>query len=187
MTSMISNFKHTDSFGKNGRSLEDEESAIKKLLDYIHVDVNIGKIWWAVDVSNKCKSGMEIGCLDKRGYCVVGFNREYFKRHRIIFYVAKGYLPLLIDHKHGVEAGDGIENLQEATCSENTQKRKKLSNNKSGYVGVSWNKSKAKWVSSLTFRKKHIFLGYFDDPLHASMAREEKAKELYKNFYNKDA
>ncbi|UQJ95603.1 putative homing endonuclease [Klebsiella phage CPRSB] len=46
--------------------------------------------------------------------------------------MANGYLPLIIDHKHGVECGDGIGNLQEATQSQNSMK-KIMSRNKSGF------------------------------------------------------
>lgn len=183
MTCMTLNSSHTDSFGKHGRSLEKELRLVKELLQYVEVDPKIGKIWWTESTGQRICKGDEAGCLSKSGYHVIGFRRNYLKRHRVIFYYVHGYLPAMIDHKFGVESGDGIKNLQESDSQRNTQKRKKLSNNSSGFVGVSYNKARQKWVSSVRCAGKNHFLGYFDSPEEASECREMKAKELFGESY----
>ena len=55
--------------------------------------------------------------------------------------------------------------------------RRKLKSNKSGYVGVFWNKITNKWQSSIKVNKKSIHLGYFEDKMEAVKARDDYIKE----------
>jgi hypothetical protein len=60
--------------------------------------------------------------------------------------------------------------------------RKKMENNKSGYVGVYFNKARNKFKASIYNNNKRIHLGYFDTALEASEAYETKAKELFGEY-----
>lgn len=53
------------------------------------------------------------------------------------------------------------------------------SNNKSGYRGVSWNKSRNKWISQISKNKQRFMFGYFDCKHEAARAYNAKALELY--------
>lgn len=55
---------------------------------------------------------------------------------------------------------------------------KPSSRNRSGVKGVSWDKSRSKWVAELKIRGKKIFLGRFDE-LDTAAAARKKAEELY--------
>ena len=55
--------------------------------------------------------------------------------------------------------------------------RRKLKSNKSGYVGVYWNKITNKWSSSIKVNKKQIRLGHFKDKMDAVKARDDYIKE----------
>jgi len=55
-------------------------------------------------------------------------------------------------------------------------KRLLMSTNTTGYRGVSWDKSRNKYVAQIGVNKKHIHIGYFNDPLDAAKAYDEKAK-----------
>jgi len=74
----------------------------------------------------------------------------------------KGYSP------ENCRWTDGI------TQSVNQRKKK---NNTSGYAGVSWYKDYNKWVSIITFNKKRIDLGYYDNIEAAVKVRDEYIKE----------
>ncbi len=45
--------------------------------------------------------------------------------------------------------------------------------NKSGYVGVSWHKSKNKWQAQKKHEGKMVYLGYYDTPQEAANAVAE--------------
>lgn len=58
------------------------------------------------------------------------------------------------------------------------KKRKINKNNKSGVKGVYWDKSRGKWSASITFKRKNIHLGRFDNKQDAIEARK-RAEEKY--------
>lgn len=39
-----------------------------------------------------------------------------------------------------------------------------------GYLGVSWSKQKRRWVAQLTLNRRHVHIGFFDDPAAAGAA-----------------
>ena len=57
--------------------------------------------------------------------------------------------------------------------TQNTNTRKLRSTNKSGYRGVHWYKTYSKWVSIITFNKKAVNLGYFEDKVEAAHAYDK--------------
>lgn len=171
------------SFGNSGRTIDEEINGIDELLQYIDVDIESGICRW----KNKQKhSNVVIGSIAgylNRGYRQIEFNDKAYKVHRIVFYVANGYLPQIVDHIHGIENGNGISNLQEATNQQNVFKKKLHSNNKSGYRGVCWDKSHNKWLAQIQINGKFVKLGRFATPEEASIAYEKRASEEFGNFY----
>ena len=59
------------------------------------------------------------------------------------------------------------------------------SNNTSGVTGVSFNKKRNKWVSTICINKKRIQLGGFDNFEDAILARKQ-AEEKYFGEYSYD-
>jgi hypothetical protein len=62
-------------------------------------------------------------------------------------------------------------NLREATFRENTRNHSKYKNNTSGIIGVSWDKSKNKWLSYIGMNGKTIQLGTYVDIYDATVSR----------------
>ena len=54
--------------------------------------------------------------------------------------------------------------------------------NKSGIVGVNWDKSRGKWQASIRFRGHKYNLGRFDSKFEAAEIRAAAEKELFGNF-----
>ena len=100
-------------------------------------------------------------------------------KHNVHHLVAKCFLPpkpsdglYCIDHIDGNRLNNCIENLREATASQNGQNKKLSKNNTSGIKGVyftKWNK----WVAQLKINNKIIYLGSFDDIKLAEIAVKE--------------
>ena len=85
--------------------------------------------------------------------------------HRIVYALVEGHWPEHeIDHRDGVEAGNEIANLREATNAENGQNRKINRNNRSGFPGVTWSAPRGKWHARIAVGGRLIHLGYFDTP-----------------------
>ena len=117
------------------------------------------------------KTGRFIGCED-HGYLRCDFKGKKQRMHRIIYETFCGKIKdgYEIDHKNRCKLDNRIENLREATRSQNGANLSKRIDNQSGYVGVS--KSKKKWRAYITIDGKKIHLGCFDTALEAARFRD---------------
>ena len=62
------------------------------------------------------------------------------------------------------------------------KKKRTNSNNTSGHRGVTWSKSKKKWVAQIVFKKQAYNLGSFDDIQDAIDARLKAEEKLYEPY-----
>ena len=74
-----------------------------------------------------------------------------------------GELPEFIDHIDGNSLNNRIENLREATNSQNCMNGKLRKTNKSGHKNVYWHKSAKKWSVEIKVFGKKKYFGLFDD------------------------
>lgn len=127
--------------------------------------------------------------IDKDGYHFLRLSREgtdkNFYVHRLI---ALAFIPnpdnkRCVDHIDGNRRNNNISNLRFATYQENCRNGVKRNTNTSGFVGVSWDKSLKKWRAQIKINgiKKH--LGCFVNIEDAKIAYQNKAKELFGEFY----
>ena len=59
---------------------------------------------------------------------------------------------------------------------------KKPKTNTSGIKGVSWDKSRNKWVAQIQFKGKNYYLGRYANKEDAREAREKAEKEMFGKF-----
>lgn len=86
------------------------------------------------------------------------------------------------DHEDRNPFNNRRYNLRAATQSENATNQGIQSNNTSGFIGVSWNKSTNKWRSYINEDKKFIYLGEYVDKTSAITARLQAEKKFYGDF-----
>jgi hypothetical protein len=67
----------------------------------------------------------------------------------------------------------------DGTCISRITSKKIGKNNKSGFTGVSYNKSRKKWWSRLRVQGKTIYLGTFDRIEDAVKARKKAEKKYH--------
>lgn len=90
-------------------------------------------------------------------YLQFGFQQRILLVHRAVFAIHHGYWPGEVDHIDGNTHNNRIENLRAVTRALNTVNRKKLiSNNTSGYTGVSFSKACGKWQARVKFNGREI-------------------------------
>lgn len=70
-------------------------------------------------------------------------------------------------------------NCRWASRSQQAHSRRKLPNNTSGYIGVSWSTSHGKYSASARQNNRSVNLGYFDDPEEAARVRDAFVKQHY--------
>jgi hypothetical protein len=98
------------------------------------------------------------------------------------------YMHVLIAGFKGVDHvnRNGLDNrrinLRPATVSQNQANRGPLSNNTSGYKGVSWNRGRHKWSAIIKVAGEVTRLGFFDDPIEAARAYNQAASEAFGEY-----
>lgn len=107
------------------------------------------------------------------------------KIHKLI---GKHYIPnpenkLCIDHINGNITDNRLENLRWVNRQENSQNKKKQSNNTTGYKGVSKDKRYNSYQAIIFNEGKQIYLGSFPTAEEASAVYEIKAREIFGEFY----
>jgi hypothetical protein len=114
-------------------------------------------------------------------YCRATINKKRCYLHRFII-DCDDKLNQVIDHKDNNGLNNRKSNLRICTQQENTRNCKKSKSNKSGIIGVYWNKSSNKWVSEITISYKNIRLGYFENFDDAVQARKEAEEKYFGEF-----
>jgi hypothetical protein len=151
--------------------------------EYLHTlfDYKDGKIYKKLNRSN-AKIGEEAGWIGNRGYKVVGLNYKDVLVHKIIFIMHHGYAPKYIDHINGNRIDNKIENLREATISQNGCNQKLSTRNKTGCKNVSWNKARQKWVVRIVFDSGKLKQWYVSDFEFAELLAYEAREKYHKEF-----
>lgn len=106
-----------------------------------------------------------------KGYRLVFINKLILW-HLVVYQFFKGQIPecMEVDHIDGNHENNLISNLQLLSHKDNCSKRRKMSTNTSGYVGVC--KYGERWRSTIQIDGKYKSLGHFDDP-----------QDAYKTYY----
>lgn len=120
---------------------------------------------------------------EPNGYFVSVTGTKHEKRiilHNFIFgEVPKGYE---VDHKNRKKYDNRRCNLRQATRAENNINHGLSVANSSGYVGVSYLKSRRKFRAYITVNGKQISLGLYDSPEKAYQARLKAERKYYGEF-----
>ena len=90
----------------------------------------------------------------------------------------------MIDHINGSKGDNRIENLRQATRSQNLANQKINSVNTSGLKGVSWRKDRNKWHTQIRVSGKLKHLGYYIDKHEAHVAYCKAADKYHGEFAN---
>ena len=153
---------------------------IQQLFDY---DKNTGDLIWKVDLRPRAKAGAVAGFIATDNYRRIGIKGRAYLGHRLVWLYCTGSWPKeFIDHIDGNRLNNRIENLRNASRSDNNRNVALQRNNKSGYKGVSFMKRDSVWVAQITHDRKNYFLGRFKTPEEAYSAYCAAARKLHGEF-----
>ena len=147
--------------------MENEQEFIDLLHErYYYKD---GALFYKHNINSRGKKNTKVGCIFNTGYIMTKVNCKLYSLHRLIFAMHNGYFPLLVDHIDRNKLNNKIENLREATKSENNINAGLRKINTSGYKGVHYQNKK--WVARVKRNNKEYYIGYFNTPEEAHQAR----------------
>lgn len=143
-----------------------------------------GNLYWKKS-SKGTKKDAKCGWVSKT--CVqFELNQKNYKLHRLIFLFHYGYIPQIIDHIDGNPHNNKIENLREATQSQNMMNSKIRKNNTSGYKGITFHKKMKKWLAQADFNKKHYYLGLYNTKEEAHAVAKEFRLKNFGEYYREN-
>ncbi len=121
--------------------------------------------------------------VDKGGYLTSSYYyagvRRIVRFHRIVMHAGPNQY---VDHKNRNRYDNRKSNLRCCTYAENNRNRGLCATNKSGVIGVHFDKKRNKWTASITLNGKKIFIGRFENKEAAIQARLQKEHELFGEF-----
>ena len=129
----------------------------------------------------QARAGDRAGSPDpNRRYWRLRVFGKMYKAHKLVWLLnTKEWPTKSIDHKDGDPENNVFSNLRLCTHLENSQNRKKPSNNSSGYLGVHWSKDRGKWVAQISHKGKRIYLGGYETPEEAYNAYLKAKAKLH--------
>lgn len=135
-----------------------------------------GSIFWK-------KSGLKAGCIDgSTGYVKVKCGGKMYYAHRIIWMMHKGQTNTTIDHINGNPSDNRLENLREASKSQNQSNQKKSSKNTTGHKNVFFVPKLNRWRVRVQIDGKRTDFGYHDSVEAAVIASEQARNQIHKEF-----
>ena len=164
-------------------SLSDDitQAQLKELFDYDASGTFVRRSNGKIVVQNLSKG---------QRYPRISVNGKPKSLHRIVFCWHHGYFPRVIDHINNDRLDNRIENLREATQSNNCLNRKHHGNSKSPYKNVylqSPTKNslwKRNWVVRVTVNGKSKYFGSYDDIELANLVAIEARAKHHGAFVN---
>ncbi|EHT3579215.1 HNH endonuclease [Salmonella enterica] len=144
-----------------------------------------GALYWKPEHCTRGrKEGKPIGRVDRGGYLTFsnrtgqpGGKMRCYKVHRVIHFLDTGEWPPIVDHIDGNTLNNFTNNLRPSCHVKNSYNRKRQSNNKTGYIGVTFRDGS--YAAGVTINRKHYQIQGYKTPLQAALARDLLAHWFY--------
>jgi len=147
---------------------------LSELLNYNPESGILIRIDRSTGVSNR---GTDAGYNHSSGYKFIGINNSRYLLHRIIWKIMTGEDPSgPIDHINHDRTDNRWSNIRMVTGKDNSKNLSMFKRNTSGVTGVTWDKSRDKWLAQININGKAKHLGRYDLIADAGIARSEAEK-----------
>ena len=158
------------------------QDKLKELFEYS----TDGNLIWKVQKAKRTKIGSIAGWINtdvhRQKYMNVELDGKSYKLHRIIFMYHYGFMPKRIDHVDGNRLNNRIENLREATASQNAMNSSVRNHSKSGIKNVFLDKASNKWRVQFKINGKNYSFGSYNDLEIADLVAQEARSKYHGAF-----
>jgi hypothetical protein len=159
-----------------------KELSLERLREALSYDPYIGLFTWCITRRGTFR-GSVAGSLDRDGYRMITIDGSPYRAARLAWFYVNGHWPVnYVDHRNGVCDDDRINNLREATNTQNQHNAGPQRTNTSGFKGVTFNKTHEKYQATIRVDGRRIFLGYFNTPEDASIVYRRAALQHHGEF-----
>jgi hypothetical protein len=155
----------------------------EQLKSLLHYDPDTGVFRWRETIGQRAKAGAIPGKIDKKGYRHIKIKGRVMLAHRLAWLYVHGQWPVgQLDHANRQPDDNRISNLREATAAQNMHNQGIRKRNKSGIKGVCWHKASNRWLASLGFNGKSVYLGIHKTKQAAAAAVRAARERLHGEF-----
>lgn len=165
--------------------IRDATEALRVARIYLEYDSESGVFTNKASRTSNTVIGAVATCKAGNGYLGIHLEGRQYHAHRVAWLWHYGRWPDgVIDHINGDRSDNRIRNLRDVSIALNGQNRfGPQKNNKSGFLGVMWNKAAQKYAARIRYNGKFAHLGFFDDPVEASKAYMAAKREKHAGAY----
>lgn len=149
-----------------------------RLRELLRYDQHSGMFTWKVDRGGTAKAGSPAGRLDTKGYLQIGVDGRRYKAQLLAWLYVYGVVQPWLDHKNGIPCDDRINNLREATRSQNMANKKVI---RRGLKGAT-SQPGGRWQARIRKDGQSIHLGIFQTEAEAHAAYIGAARAIYGEF-----
>lgn len=160
---------------------------LQRISESLLVDVSRGTaVWKAPSKFHRSLTGCDAGgprrSHNGKFYWVIRLDGRTLKRGHLVFFIANGKWPEpVLDHRNGDSLDDRLDNLREATITQNAWNHQKRAKREPLPMGVRRTKL-GRYQARLGFNKRSISIGIFATAESAADAYRAKRKEMYGEF-----
>jgi hypothetical protein len=158
------------------------------LKELLHYDRETGFFTWRMLRPGRSPQGKIAGSVRSNpkdpcfGYRYITVDHFRTSAHRLAwFYVYEKWPTGDLDHRDMVRDNNRIDNLREATRSQNMANARRPRHNTSGYKGATF--VNGRWTAQIQFNSKNLILGYFSSAEEAHEAYCQAGKRLFGEFF----
>ena len=164
-------------------NVTEEDQELRKIaMERLSYDSRTGLFKWKIRAASHVPKGSRAGTLHKTGYVRIKILGRSYRAHRLAWLIMYGsFPPDQIDHINGVKHDNRIINLRAVTPAENNRNRAFDIRNKSGHIGISYNKKTNRWLARIGGNHKRVNLGHFENKEDAIEAR--RIAEINYNYH----
>ena len=166
------------------------QETVKSVLDY---NPDTGIFTWRYRSDhpqrwNTRYAGQPAGTTTPDGYIKIMMpGRIQYNAHTIAWlYVYGEWRPGEIDHRLGVRGDNRIAELRLTTSPDNCCNKAMQKNNKSGFVGVHFDRQHGLWRARITRDKQNLDVGFFRSAEEAAAARQRQVPHVQGDFAPSD-
>jgi hypothetical protein len=158
--------------------------SLKRLKEVLRYEYETGLFYWLISTGRVSKDQIA-GSTKDSGYILIRIDGIRYPAHRLAWFYCFEEGPIdLIDHIDRNRSNNKLDNLREATMSENMRNTDLAPTNSSGFRGVSYVKSNGKFLAQIKINGINTNLGHYTTPEEASIVYWTKVDELQDKFIN---
>lgn len=160
-------------------NIKEAALAHEELISILDYDKNTGIFTWT-GKRKGTKAGKIAGTISSDNYIQIQISGRLYRSHRLAwFYEYKKWPEGILDHIDRDTLNSAIDNLREASPSENQKNRGINRNSTTGVKGVSLNSKTGRYEAYIKIYGKKKHLGLFNSIEEASAAQLKAEAEIY--------